>query len=97
MTCPKREAGEAIRERPGIVYPLLPHAQRPDTRVAIEALPEAAALVRQAQPPTVVDIGNTSQPQQVPSPRRRASRRPSQSLDRRVSAAQALAAPRTLV
>ena len=64
MTCPKREAGEAIRERPGIVYPLLPRAQRPDTRIAIEAaLPEAAALGRQAQPPTVVDIGNTSQPQ----------------------------------
>ena len=78
MTCPKREAGEAIRERPGIVYPLLPRAQRPDTRVAIEAaLPEAAALGRQAQPPTVVDIGDTSQPQRAPSPRRRASRRPS--------------------
>ena len=43
MTCPKREAGEAVRERPGIVYPLLPRAQRPDTSVAIEAaLPEAA-------------------------------------------------------
>ena len=78
MTCPKRKAGEAIRERPGIVYLLLPRAQRPDTRVAIEAaLPEAAALGRQAQPPTVVDIGNTSQPQRAPSPRRRASRRPS--------------------
>ena len=76
MTCPKQEAGEAIRERPGIVYPLLPRAQRPDTRVAIEAaLPEAAALGRQAQPPTVVEIGNTSQPQQAPSLRRRASRR----------------------
>ena len=24
MTCPTREAGEAIRERPGVVYPLLP-------------------------------------------------------------------------
>ena len=78
MTCPKREAGETIRERPGIVYPLLPLAQRPDTSVAIEAaLPEAAAVGCQAQPPTVVDIGNTSQPQQAPSPRRRASRRPS--------------------
>ena len=78
MTCPKREAGEAIRERPGIVYPLLPRAQCPDTSVAIEAaLPEAAAVGRQGQPPTVVDIGNTSQPQQAPSPRRRASRRPS--------------------
>ena len=47
MTCPTREAGEAIRERPGIVYPLLLSAQRPDTRVVIEAaLPEAAALDR---------------------------------------------------
>ena len=103
MTCPKREAGEAIRERTRIVYPLLPRAQRPDTKVAIEAaLLEAAALGRQAQPPTVVDIGDTSQPQRAPSPRRRASRRPSrkmpsQSLDRRVSAALAAAAPRTLV
>ena len=64
MTCPTREAGGTIRERPGIVYLLLPRAQRPDTRVAIEAaLPEAAALGRQAQPPTVVDIGDTSLPQ----------------------------------
>ena len=63
MTCPTREAGEAIRERPGIVYPLLPRAHRPDTRVAIEAaLPEAAALGRQTQPPTIVDIGATSLP-----------------------------------
>ena len=78
MTCPKREAGEAIRERPGIVYPLLPRAQRPDTSVAMEAaLSEAAAVGCQAQPPTVVDIGSTSQPQPVPSNRRRASRRPS--------------------
>ena len=62
MTCPKREAGEAIRERPGIVYPLLPRAQRPDTSVAIEAaLPEAAAVGRQTLPPTVVVIGSTSQ------------------------------------
>ena len=78
MTCPTREAGEAIRERPGVVYPLLPRAQRPDTRVAIEAaLPEAAALDRQAQPPTVVEIGDTRLPQQASSPRRCASQRPS--------------------
>ena len=38
VTCPTREAGGAIRERPGIVYPLLPRAQRPDTSVAIEAV-----------------------------------------------------------
>ena len=78
MTCPTREAGKAIRERPGIVYPLLPRAHCPDTRVVIEAaLPEAAALGRQTQSPTVVDIGDTSLPQRAPSPRRRASRRPS--------------------
>ena len=71
MTCPTREAGGAFRERPGIVYPLLPRTQRPDTSVAIEAaLPEAAAVGRQALPPTVVDIGNTSQPQPAPSTRR---------------------------
>ena len=78
MTCPTREAGEATRKRPGVVYPLLPRAQRPDTRVVIEAaLPEAAALDRRAQPPTVLEIGDTSLPQQVSSPRRRSSRRQS--------------------
>ena len=98
MTFPAREAGGAIRERPGIFYPLLPRAQRPDTSVAIEAaLPEAAAVGRQALPPTVVDIGNSSQPQPAPSTRRRASRKPSQSLYGSVPAAQALAAPWTLV
>ena len=61
MTCPTREAGGALRERPGIVYPLLPRAQRPDTSVAIDAaLPEAAAVGRQALPPAVVNIGTTS-------------------------------------
>ena len=78
MTCPTREALGALRERPGIVYPLLPRAQRPDTSVAIEAaLPEAAAVGHQALPPTVVDIGTTSQPQPAPPTRRRASRKPS--------------------
>ena len=78
MTCPTREAGGALRERPGIVYPLLPRAQRPDTSVTIEAaLPEAAAIGRQALPSTVVDFGTTSQPQPAPSTRRRASRKPS--------------------
>ena len=78
MTCPTREAGGALRERSGIVYPLLPRAQRPDTSVAIDAaLLEAAAVGRQALPPTVVEIGTTSQPQPEPSTRRRASRKPS--------------------
>ena len=73
MTCPTREAGEATRERPGVVYPLLQRAQRPDTRFVIEA----AALDRRAQPPTVLEIGDTSLPQQASSPRRRSSRRQS--------------------
>ena len=76
MTCPTREAGEAIRERPGVVFPLQPRAQRPDTRVVIEAdLPEAAVADRRAQPPTVVEIDDTSLPQRASSPRRRASRK----------------------
>ena len=73
MTCPTQEAREAIRKRPGIVYLLLPRAQRPDPRVAIEA----AALGRQPQPPTVVEIGDTNLPQRASLPRRRASQRPS--------------------
>ena len=46
VTSPFREAGEAHGERPGIVYPLLPRATRPDTRLLIDAatLPESAAL-----------------------------------------------------
>ena len=74
MTCPTREAGEAIRERPGVVFPLQPRAQRPDTRVVIEAaLPDATVADRRAQPPTVVEIDDTSLPQRASSPRRRAS------------------------
>ena len=87
ITCPTREAGGALRERFGIVYPLLPRAQRPDTSVAIDAaLPEAVAVGRQALPPTVVDIGTTSQPQPEPSTRRRASRKPSRKRHRNRSA-----------
>ena len=78
MTCPTREAGGALRERPGIVYPLLLRIQRPDTSVAIKAaLPEAAAVGRQALPPTVVDIGTTSHPPPAPPTRRRSFRKPS--------------------
>ena len=78
MTCPTCEAGGALRERSGIVYPLLRRAQHPDTSVTIDvALPEAAAVGRQALLPMVVDIGTTSQPQPEPSTRRRASRKPS--------------------
>ena len=78
MTCPTREAGGALRERRGIVYPLIPRAQCPDTSFAIEAdLPEATTVGRQALLPTVVEIGTTRQLQSEPSTRRRASRKPS--------------------
>ena len=78
MTSPHREAGESERERPGIVYPLLPRAARPDTRVTIDAaLPEAAALNRQSRPPTVLDIAETSLPESLPPSRTRAARRQS--------------------
>ena len=87
MTSPTREAGGALRSRSGIVYPLLPRVQRPDTNVAIDAtLPEPAAVERQELPPTIVEIGNTSQPQTAPSARRRASRKPSRKRRRNRSA-----------
>ena len=87
MTCPTREAEGALRQRSGIVYPLLPRAQRPDTNVAIDAtLPEPAAVERQDLPPTIVEIGTTSQPQTEPSARRRASRKPSRKRCRNRSA-----------
>ena len=61
MTSPHREAGEAAKERPGIVYPLLPRATRPDTRLTIDAaLSESAALDRRSRPPTVLDIGEAA-------------------------------------
>ena len=46
LTSPYREAGETYGGRPGIVYPLLPYATRPDTKLLIDAaaLPESAAL-----------------------------------------------------
>ena len=62
MTSPYREAGEAAKERSGIVYPLLPRATHPDTRLTINAtaLPESAALGRQSRPPTVLELGETA-------------------------------------
>ena len=72
MTSPNREVREADGERPGIVYPLLPRAARPDTRLMIDAaLPEAAALDCRSKPPTVLEVPD-SQPQ---GPRRRQSRK----------------------
>ena len=78
MTSPYREAGEAERERPGIVYPLLPRASRPHTRLMIDAaLPEAAALDRRSRPPTVLEITESrlKKDSQPPGPRRRQSRK----------------------
>ena len=87
MTDPLREAREAGRQRPGIVYPL-PRAAHPDTQLAIDAaLPEASALDRHERPPTVVDIpesGQTtenrlpgpSQPRGSRSPRHQSRKRP---------------------
>ena len=78
MTSPHREAGEAARERPEIVYPLLPRAIRPDTRLTIDAasLPESAALDCRSRPPTVLDIGETTlQENRQPSLSRRQPRK----------------------
>ena len=74
VTSPFREAGEAHGERPGIVYPLLPCATRPDTKLSIDAatLPESAALSRQARPPTVLDL-------EEEEPREKENQPPSQS------------------
>ena len=78
LTSPYREAGEAYGERSGIVYPLLPRATRPDTRLLIDAaaLPESAALGRQSRPPTVLELKETGQKEnQPPSQSRRQPRK----------------------
>ena len=87
MTDPLREARDAGRQRPGIVYPL-PSAARPDTRLSIDAaLPEAAAVSRGERSPTVVDIPEPgsvegtrlpgpSQPRKLRSPRQNSCKRP---------------------
>ena len=76
LTSPQREAGEAYRERSGIVYPLLPRAACPHTRLQVEAaLPEAAAFERRTRPPTVLDIELEGEDSQPPGPRRRQSRK----------------------
>ena len=79
MTGPYREAREAGRQRPGILYPL-PRAACPDTRLQIDAaLPEAAALDRGTRPPTVLDIAGPGQTEEVRQPgpsQQRGSRSP---------------------
>ena len=88
MAGPKREAGEALRSRSGIVYPLLQRAHRPDTSVTVDAaLPEPAAFQLQDLPPIVVEIGSPSQPQTPPASRRRASRKPNRKRRRNRSTA----------
>ena len=54
--------------------------------VGRRALPEPAAVGRHELPPTIVEIGNTSQPQTAPSVRRCASRKPSRKRRRNRSA-----------
>ena len=78
VTSPHREAGGTYEERPGIVYPLLPCATRPDTKLVIDAatLPESAALSRQSRPPTVLDLEETrGKENQPPSQSRRQPRK----------------------
>ena len=76
LTSPHREAGEAYRERPWIVYPLLPRSTRPDTRLQVEtALPEAAAFERRTRPPTILDIKLKGENLQTQGPSRPHSRK----------------------
>ena len=70
MPSPYREAGGTFGGRPGIVYPLLPRATRPDTKLVIDddALPKSAALGRQSRPPTVLDLEEVKEKEnQLPS------------------------------
>ena len=78
VTSPYREAGGTFGWRPGIVYPLLPRATRPDTKLVIDdaALPESAALGRQSRPPTVLDLEETREKDnQQPSQSKRQPRK----------------------
>ena len=96
MTCPTREAGGAIRERPGIVYPSR-HQRRDRSRSArscCSRTPSPAAHCCgywKHQPATTSAINQETRFQEA------IAQAPSQSLYGSVPAAQALAAPRTLV
>ena len=46
ITCPTREAGGALRSRSGIVYPLLPRAQRPGYQRCHRRRPSRASRCR---------------------------------------------------
>ena len=68
LTDSKREVRIVRGQRSGIVYPL-PRAARPDTRLEIDtALPEAAALHRAEQPPTIVNIRETGRLEETRCP-----------------------------
>ena len=81
------------------MYPLLPRAALPDTRLQVEAaLPEAAAFERRTRPPMVLDIELEGENSQTQGPRRRQSLLTlPQSLYGRIPAIQALASTRPLV
>ena len=102
MTCPTREAGGALRKRPGIVYPLLPrptprHQRRHRSRSARSCCywtPSPAAHCCRYwdhQPAATSAIDQETRFQEA------LTQAPSQSLYGSVPAAQALAAPWTLV
>ena len=67
-TSPYREAGGTFGGRPGIVYPLLPRATRPNTKLVIDtaALPESSALEQQSRPPTVLDLEEAKEKENQP-------------------------------
>ena len=102
MTCPKREAGEAIRERPGTVHPL---SARPTSRhQSRDRSRSARSCCSRTPSPAAHCCGHwkyqpapTSTIKQEARFSKAVAQAPSQSLDRSVPAAQALAAPRTLV
>ena len=103
MTCPTREAGEAIRERPGIVIPAV--GTRPTSRHkgGDRSRPTRSCCLRTPNPAAyrcgywIYQPAPTSAIAQETRFSKAVAQTPSQSLDRRVSAAQALAAPWTLV
>ena len=92
MTCLKREAGEATRERPGVVYPLLLRAQRPDTGCD-RSRPTRSCCFRSPSPAaySIGDRRYQPDPASVISQKtlltKSVTQTPSQSLDGHVSAA----------
>ena len=68
LTDPYREVRIAGGSRPGLIFPL-PCAACPDTRLELDAAPpEAAALSRAEQPPTILDIPETGRLEETHCP-----------------------------